>query len=89
MLSRLLDELKAAEVEMNKIDEAYENNPENNEIEAVWMERYTRERNAHEAVVQFLLKALKAGGMKDIKRSTVNKMIAENRDKLTEIAALL
>lgn len=89
MLEKLLKELKAAEAEMDKIDKAYENDPENSEIESAWMDLYTREQNAHEAVVQFLTKALKAAGMKDIKRSTVNKMIAEQRDRLTEIAALI
>lgn len=87
MLEKLLKKLETAEAESNRMDSVYEADPENRENEIAWLEAYNAAFDAHEEVVKFLMEVLRANGMKDIDRSTVNKMIAEHRDQLTTIAA--
>ena len=88
MLEKLLKNLEAAEAESNRMDSVYEEDPENREIEMAWLEAYNAAHDAHEALVKYLLETMKANGMKDITRATVNKMIAKHRGSLKKIATI-
>ena len=87
MLEKLLKNLEAAERESDLMDEKYEADPENKELEMAWLEAYNKAFDAHEAVADFLTKVLKANGMQEVDHQTVRKMIAEHRNELATIAA--
>ena len=72
---------RAAEKEMNKIDKAYELDPESAELETKWDAAYKAEYNAKEQVVEKIIE-LTAG---QIDRKTANMMILTRKNDLESI----
>ena len=80
-IKRMFEELEAAEIRSNELDEALESDPENEELENAWNEAYEREWNASEALINEIVKI--TNGMID--NTTARKMIAMKRNELKNL----
>lgn len=85
-MKELLKKLAEAEKKTNELDEKLEANPQDEELEKAWSVAYETEFSLHQQLSEMLIKILKANGMQDINKYTVNKMIAEHREQLEKIA---
>lgn len=85
-MKELLKKLAEAEKRTNELDELVEANPQDEELEKAWSVAYEIEFSLHQQLSEMLIKVLKANGMQDINKHTVNKMIAEHREQLEKIA---
>lgn len=77
-IKRLFEELEAAELKANELDEAIENDPENEELENAWNEAYEAEWNASEILINEIVKI--TNGI--IGNMTARKMIGMKRNEL-------
>lgn len=88
-MKELLKKLSEAEAKTNALDELLEENPDDVKLNDEWLKAYTDEFNLYTELGNMLLKILKAHGMKDATRSTVNKMIVERRKELERLAEMM
>ena len=83
-IKALLEALEAAEKKLDKIDEAYEQNPENEALEAKWMEAYKAEHEALQALKSEIVKV--TGGKID--EETARRLILGKRQELKDLLSL-
>lgn len=83
-IKALLEALEAAEKKSDKIDEAYEQDPENEALEAEWSAAYKAEWEAMETLRDEIVKV--TGGKVD--KKIAQKLIIAHRQTLKDILAL-
>lgn len=84
-MNELLEALKAAEEKANRIDKAWEADPENEELEAAFDEAYAAEHKALEAVANEIVKFTSD----KIDFQTASVMIRKKRAELESLIARL
>lgn len=80
-LKHILEQMEKAEAESDAADEAWEKDPQDEELESVWNVAYKKYHYYHTELVKGIVR--ESLGLIDAK--TARKMIAEKRDKLTEL----
>lgn len=77
-IKELFKELEEAEKRSNAIDEAWENDYENEELEAAWLEAYNKEADALNALITEIVNV--TAGV--IEPKTAKMMVISKRDEL-------
>ena len=80
-MKKALEALKKAEAETNRIDRLFDESPEDEAVEAAWMEAYKKE---HEAARRLALEIVKAT-FGAIDEKTANRMIVVKRHELESL----
>ena len=82
-LKKMLEELEAAETKTDRIDEAWENDYENEELEKAYMEAYKEEHKAFETLVNEIVK-VSCGA---IDNKTARMVLIAKRDEVKSLIA--
>ena len=82
-LKKMLEELETAEAKTDRIDEAWENDYENEELEKAYMEAYKEEHKAFETLVNEIVK-VSCGA---IDNKTARMVLIAKRDEVKSLIA--
>lgn len=83
-IKRLFAEYEAEEAKHDKLDEAYENDPENEELEAAWDAQYKVVYSKSEELINAIY-SFTAG---QIEKKTIHAMLVKYRARLKKIIEL-
>lgn len=82
-IKKLMEEFEAAEAKANELDDLWGENPEDEELEAAWMEAYKEEHRAFKALTDWIYKATEG----EVDERKARAIIHGKRDEFKKLIA--